>query len=211
MKNCFRARLPFTKVSSQRHPRSSSIHPRSLAIPIMAALDGLIILDSTGRPIITSHFRAHPSNYPLVHIDAYNQALARRKPSYADTGVTASVATSCAQTVKDELEPVLWVTVPVGGSGRVKRGKGKQMGNAGYADDSESDEDSEDEEDEEEEEQAATWQTVGLCHLEREGMSFLVPLSQESELQTSSSSAVSNSSQSTRCLRLHSWKPLSMS
>lgn len=147
----------------------------------MAALDGLIILDSTGRPIITSHFRAHPSNYPLVHIDAYNQALARRKPSYADTGVTASVATSCAQTVKDELEPVLWVTVPVGGSGRVKRGKGKQMGNAGYADDSESDEDSEAEVDEEDEGQAATWQTVGLCHLEREGMSFLVPLSHESE------------------------------
>jgi AP-3 complex subunit mu len=147
----------------------------------MAAIDGLIILDSTGRPIITSHFRAHPANYPPVHIDAYNQALARRKPSYADTGVTASVATSCAQTTKDELEPVLWVTVPVGGSGRVKRGKGKQIGNAGYADDSESEEDSEDEESDEDEEQAATWQTVGLCHLEREGMSFLVPLSHESE------------------------------
>lgn len=151
----------------------------------MAAIDGLIILDSTGRPIITSHFRAHPSNYPLVHIDAYNQALARRKPSYADTGVTASVATSCAQTVKDELEPVLWVTVPVGGSGRVKRQRGKQMGNTGYADDSESDADSESEDEEyEDQEQAATWQTVGLCHLEREGMSFLVPLSHESESQT---------------------------
>ncbi|KAI5448830.1 hypothetical protein NCC49_006334 [Naganishia albida] len=145
----------------------------------MAAIDGLIILDSTGRPIITSHFRAHPANYPLVHIDAYNQALARRKPSYADTGVTASVATSCAQTVRDELEPVLWVTVPVGGSGRLKREKGRQMGNAGYADDSESEEDSEEEDSEEDEDQAATWQTVGLCHLEREGMSFLVPLSHE--------------------------------
>ncbi|KAK2466394.1 hypothetical protein APHAL10511_002036 [Amanita phalloides] len=41
------------------------------------ALDGLIILDNTGRPIIQSGFRLTSSAYPLLHIDALNTALAR--------------------------------------------------------------------------------------------------------------------------------------
>ncbi|KAL0949818.1 hypothetical protein HGRIS_009853 [Hohenbuehelia grisea] len=38
------------------------------------AIDGLIILDNTGRPIIQSGFRSVSSAYPLLHIDAYNNA-----------------------------------------------------------------------------------------------------------------------------------------
>ncbi|KAG8862132.1 hypothetical protein FRB96_002162 [Tulasnella sp. 330] len=37
-------------------------------------MDGLIILDSTGRPVIQSNFRNHPSSYPLTHVDAFNDA-----------------------------------------------------------------------------------------------------------------------------------------
>ncbi|EEB94891.1 hypothetical protein MPER_06224, partial [Moniliophthora perniciosa FA553] len=38
------------------------------------ALDGLIILDGSGRPIIQSGFRdkSHLPAYPLLHIDAFN-------------------------------------------------------------------------------------------------------------------------------------------
>ncbi|KAJ6627399.1 Mu homology domain-containing protein [Mycena sp. CBHHK59/15] len=39
------------------------------------AIDGLIILDNTGRPIIQSGFRSTSPAYPLVHIDAYNNAV----------------------------------------------------------------------------------------------------------------------------------------
>ncbi|KAH9950108.1 clathrin adaptor mu subunit [Amylocystis lapponica] len=40
------------------------------------AIDGLIILDSTGRPIIQTGFRSATPAYPLLHIDALNNALA---------------------------------------------------------------------------------------------------------------------------------------
>ncbi|KAM6495683.1 Mu homology domain containing protein [Amanita muscaria] len=39
------------------------------------ALDGLIILDSSGRPIIQSGFRLTSTAYPLLHVDALNHAL----------------------------------------------------------------------------------------------------------------------------------------
>ncbi|KAF9076627.1 Mu homology domain-containing protein [Rhodocollybia butyracea] len=39
------------------------------------ALDGIIILDNTGRPIIQSGFRSSTTAYPLLHIDAVNNAL----------------------------------------------------------------------------------------------------------------------------------------
>jgi AP-3 complex subunit mu len=41
------------------------------------AIDGLIILDNTGRPIIQSGFRSTSPAYPLLHIDAFNNALAK--------------------------------------------------------------------------------------------------------------------------------------
>jgi hypothetical protein len=152
------------------------------------ALDGLIILDPSGKPIITSHFRAHPPNYPLLHIDAYNAALSRRKPPYAGTAGVRGAGVGCAEVVKDEMEPVIWVSVPVGRTAQVRRGKQKQkLGGAGYGSDSE-DDNSEDESqeeddggDEDEEQIPGTWTTAGLCHVEREGMSFLAPLSHEGQ------------------------------
>ncbi|KAH0587131.1 AP-3 complex subunit mu-1 [Termitomyces sp. J132] len=41
------------------------------------AIDGLIIVNNTGRPIIQSGFRSTPPSYPLLHIDALNNALAK--------------------------------------------------------------------------------------------------------------------------------------
>ncbi|GBE79230.1 clathrin adaptor mu subunit [Sparassis latifolia] len=43
------------------------------------AIDGLIVLDSTGRPIVQSGFRGSPPAYPIFHIDALNNALANAK------------------------------------------------------------------------------------------------------------------------------------
>ncbi|KAF8803739.1 clathrin adaptor, mu subunit [Phlegmacium glaucopus] len=40
-------------------------------------IDGLILLDNTGRPVIQSAFRSTSPAYPLIHIDAYNDALSR--------------------------------------------------------------------------------------------------------------------------------------
>ncbi|KAI0721967.1 clathrin adaptor mu subunit [Cerioporus squamosus] len=40
------------------------------------AIDGLIILDNTGRAIAQSGFHSFPPAYPLLHIDALNSALA---------------------------------------------------------------------------------------------------------------------------------------
>ena len=39
------------------------------------AIDGLIVLDSAGRPVIQTAFRAHPPAYPLLHVDAFNAAV----------------------------------------------------------------------------------------------------------------------------------------
>ncbi|KAJ7067944.1 Mu homology domain-containing protein [Mycena amicta] len=38
------------------------------------AIDGLIILDNTGRPIIQSGFRSKSLAYPMLHVDAFNNA-----------------------------------------------------------------------------------------------------------------------------------------
>ncbi|KDQ07024.1 hypothetical protein BOTBODRAFT_39169 [Botryobasidium botryosum FD-172 SS1] len=42
-----------------------------------STIDGVIIIDSSGRPIIQSNFRTTFPSYPLVHIDAFNDALAK--------------------------------------------------------------------------------------------------------------------------------------
>ncbi|KAJ7087249.1 Mu homology domain-containing protein [Mycena belliarum] len=39
------------------------------------AIDGLIILDNTGRPIIQSGFRSTSPAYPLLHVDAFNNTV----------------------------------------------------------------------------------------------------------------------------------------
>ncbi|KAI0069170.1 clathrin adaptor mu subunit [Artomyces pyxidatus] len=43
------------------------------------AIDGLIIIDPTGRPIVQTGFRAFSSSYPLLHIDTFNNAVAKAK------------------------------------------------------------------------------------------------------------------------------------
>ncbi|KAF5363318.1 hypothetical protein D9756_000586 [Leucocoprinus leucothites] len=49
------------------------------------AIDGLILLDNTGRPIIQSGFRSSQPSYPLLHVDAFNNALAKEsRPSDVD-------------------------------------------------------------------------------------------------------------------------------
>ncbi|KAG6899382.1 hypothetical protein C0993_010681 [Termitomyces sp. T159_Od127] len=56
------------------------------------AIDGLIIVDKTGRPIIQSGFRSTSPSYPLLHIDALNNALAKSS---------------------DDVDPVIYDTVSV--------------------------------------------------------------------------------------------------
>ncbi|KAI6165042.1 clathrin adaptor mu subunit [Pisolithus thermaeus] len=45
------------------------------------AIDGLIILDANGRPIIQSGYTSFPPAYPLLHIDALNNELAKAPSS----------------------------------------------------------------------------------------------------------------------------------
>jgi len=40
-------------------------------------IDGLILLDITGRSIIQSGFRSTSAAYPLLHIEAVNSAVAK--------------------------------------------------------------------------------------------------------------------------------------
>lgn len=48
-------------------------------------IDGLIVLDKTGRPIIQSGFRSASTAYPLLHVDAFNHALDNaRRPADVD-------------------------------------------------------------------------------------------------------------------------------
>ncbi|KAL0581223.1 hypothetical protein V5O48_000811 [Marasmius crinis-equi] len=49
------------------------------------AIDGIIILEGTGRPIIQSGFRSKSTAYPLLHIDALNNELQKTSnPSNID-------------------------------------------------------------------------------------------------------------------------------
>ncbi|KAI0334884.1 clathrin adaptor mu subunit [Cubamyces sp. BRFM 1775] len=54
------------------------------------AIDGLIILDNAGRVVAQSGFHSFPAAYPLLHIDALNNALANASRS-------------------DDVDPVLYV------------------------------------------------------------------------------------------------------
>ncbi|KAG6820168.1 hypothetical protein H0H93_004431 [Arthromyces matolae] len=69
------------------------------------AIDGLIIVDNTGRPIIQSGFRATPPSYPLLHIDALNNALAKSTgdvdpviyvPPYSPSSASACCHVKCS-------------------------------------------------------------------------------------------------------------------
>ncbi|EGO01564.1 hypothetical protein SERLA73DRAFT_120231 [Serpula lacrymans var. lacrymans S7.3] len=62
------------------------------------AIDGLIILDSAGRPVIQSGYTSHPPAYPIFHIDALNTALSKA-------------------TRPEDVDPVLYVPPGFGGEG----------------------------------------------------------------------------------------------
>lgn len=140
----------------------------------MSAIDGLIILDSTGKAIVSSHFRAHAVSYPLLHIDAFNAALQRSKARAATTNRQAGLATmrgrkngsrggssgsgaGSSSTIVPELDPVLTVNVPAASSDHDASGGGMLT------------------------DEGSNWVTAALCHVERESMHFLVPISQEGE------------------------------
>lgn len=61
------------------------------------AIDGLILLDNAGRPIIQSGFRSSQPFYPLLHVDAFNNAL--QKESRAS-----------------DIDPILYVPSPTHGA-----------------------------------------------------------------------------------------------
>ncbi|KAE8541076.1 hypothetical protein D1P53_002430 [Cryptococcus gattii VGV] len=95
----------------------------------MSKIDGIIILDTNGKPIICSNFTSHPLSYATTHIDTFNEARKRALVSGSGRG----------------MDPVLWVnTLDRGG-----------IGMSGG----------------------------GLCHSERNGLYFLVPIGQEDILR----------------------------
>ncbi|KAJ4472058.1 Mu homology domain-containing protein [Lentinula aciculospora] len=66
------------------------------------ALDGIIILDHNGRPIIQSGFRSNTTAYPLLHIDAVNNALQKAERSadvdpviYVTPYNTTAISSAC--------------------------------------------------------------------------------------------------------------------
>ncbi|KGB79746.2 AP-3 complex subunit mu [Cryptococcus deuterogattii R265] len=91
----------------------------------MSKIDGIIILDTNGKPIICSNFTSHPLSYATAHIDTFNEARKRALVSGSGRG----------------MDPVLWVNT-------LERGG---IGMSGG----------------------------GLCHSERNGLYFLVPIGQE--------------------------------
>ncbi|WOO77123.1 AP-3 complex subunit mu-1 [Vanrija pseudolonga] len=110
----------------------------------MARIDGLIILDPNGKPLITSNFASHPPSYPLIHIDAFNHAVASARAEVTEGKGTANGASKSATALGVELEPVLWVNA----LGRIGPGG---VGASGAA----------------------------LCHIERDGLRYLVPVSED--------------------------------
>ncbi|OCH94324.1 clathrin adaptor mu subunit [Obba rivulosa] len=73
------------------------------------AIDGLIILDATGRPIIQSGFRSNTPAYPLLHIDALNNAISKSsRPDDVDpvlyvSGASTEASSACCHVKHGEL------------------------------------------------------------------------------------------------------------
>ncbi|EKM80247.1 hypothetical protein AGABI1DRAFT_57829 [Agaricus bisporus var. burnettii JB137-S8] len=81
------------------------------------AIDGLILLDTTGRPIIQSGFRSSHPSYPLLHVDAFNNAVAKApRPSDIDpvlhvSSLVTGIASACCHITCGDLR----VLCPVSG------------------------------------------------------------------------------------------------
>lgn len=89
-------------------------------------MDGLIILDGSGRPIIQSNFRNHAPSYALSIVDAFNDALSKTLPENR----------SARSADSGDLDPVLYISTTAS-------------------------------------------VPVICCHMERGGMRFLCPASQD--------------------------------
>ncbi|KAF8324480.1 Mu homology domain-containing protein [Cantharellus anzutake] len=90
---------------------------------VSAQLDGLIIIDEAGRPIVQSNFRNSSPSYALAHVDAFNHALMK----------------ALSQGAQSSLDPVLHFNIPA----------------------------------------SADRTSSVLCHVERNGLWFLCPVSVE--------------------------------
>lgn len=138
--------------------------------PLCGAMDGLIILGASGRPVVLSRFRHRSAAYPLLHLDYLNDAL----------------ATAQRETGTDVVEPIL--RVPIGGS---------DWGGSDEEDDGEEEEQEEYEEDSgEEEDDENVWSseppreasvpaisnTSVLCHIKAGKLRILCPVSREIDL-----------------------------
>ncbi|KAF9268294.1 clathrin adaptor mu subunit [Marasmius fiardii PR-910] len=76
------------------------------------AIDGIIILDNTGRPIIQSGFRSKSPAYPLLHIDALNNEI--QKDSNIDPVLyvqTTDSASACCHLAHSDV----YILCPVSG------------------------------------------------------------------------------------------------
>lgn len=85
----------------------------------MSAIQGILILSLDGRPILHSSFRHPLTSYPLLHIDALNNALHSKSnniPS-SDSSMGMGYDSSSVGTdqftgnnkLNQEIQPVLWV------------------------------------------------------------------------------------------------------
>ncbi|KAI0723502.1 clathrin adaptor mu subunit [Earliella scabrosa] len=73
------------------------------------AIDGLIILDNAGRAVVQSGFHSFPPAYPLLHIDALNNALANAArqsdvdPVIYVPGLNLETPSACCHVKRGEL------------------------------------------------------------------------------------------------------------
>lgn len=80
------------------------------------AIDGLIILDQNGRAVIQSGFRSSTPAYPLLHIEALNDALSRSgRPEDVDpvlyiSSLQYDVPSACCHVKKGDLRVLCPVT-----------------------------------------------------------------------------------------------------
>ncbi|KAF8845613.1 clathrin adaptor mu subunit [Paxillus ammoniavirescens] len=81
------------------------------------AIDGLIILDASGRPIIQSGYTSFPPAYPLLHIDAVNNELSKAsRPGivdpviYVSPGIGDPAGSACCHVEVGELRLVASVS-----------------------------------------------------------------------------------------------------
>lgn len=147
------------------------IHAHAHALA-MTRIDGIIILDTNGyvvyiharlsgsrarrshrsKPIIASNFPSHPPSYSAIHIDAFNHALKLSRSRSALNSNSNSHSGAGAGLPGGQND-----VEPVIWVNTLSRTAGESVG------------------------MGVGMGGAGLCHLEREGLRFLVPISHEGE------------------------------